>query len=177
MRRLRSSFVRQSARAKCGSSIVAEESALVIFERTYGCKHYEVAVCLNNLAAIKHSQGKSKEAENLYKRALAIKEKVLGSDNPDLALTRFDKLVAIPRETLTPRRGKILYKQPSPFQVRPPRRGFRPRARIARRTGRATGRTRAAGSCGLREAALRTRVAALAATYGQAHGHSPRLAR
>jgi tetratricopeptide (TPR) repeat protein len=46
-----------------------------------------VAVNLNNLAACCQAQGRLDEAEPLYRRALAIKEKLLGNDHPDTALT------------------------------------------------------------------------------------------
>jgi tetratricopeptide (TPR) repeat protein len=44
-------------------------------------------VSFNNLAAIRQAKGEAGEAEELYRRALAIKEKVLGTDHPDTALT------------------------------------------------------------------------------------------
>ena len=40
---------------------------------------------LNNLAALYQAQGRYAEAEPLYKRALAIDEKALGPDHPDVA--------------------------------------------------------------------------------------------
>ena len=40
---------------------------------------------LNNLAGLYVVQGKDAEAEPLYKRALAISEKALGKDHPDVA--------------------------------------------------------------------------------------------
>ena len=61
--------------------------ALEIFEREYGHEHYEIAVNLNNLAALKQAQGRLDEAERLYCRALWIKEKLLGSEHPDVAMT------------------------------------------------------------------------------------------
>ena len=44
-----------------------------------------VATSLNNLAVLYRDQGKYAEAEPLYQRALAIREKALGSDHPDVA--------------------------------------------------------------------------------------------
>ena len=44
-----------------------------------------VAISLNNLAELYRNQGKYDEAEPLYQRALAIREKSLGSDHPDVA--------------------------------------------------------------------------------------------
>ena len=40
---------------------------------------------LNNLAVLYQGQGRYAEAEPLYKRALAIREKALGPDHPDVA--------------------------------------------------------------------------------------------
>ncbi|XP_016335363.1 kinesin light chain 1-like isoform X2 [Sinocyclocheilus anshuiensis] len=44
-----------------------------------------VAATLNNLAVLYGKRGKYKEAEPLCKRALEIREKVLGTDHPDVA--------------------------------------------------------------------------------------------
>ena len=46
-----------------------------------------MASSLNNLALLYQSQGQYAEAESLYKRALAIREKALGPDHPDVART------------------------------------------------------------------------------------------
>ena len=62
-------------------------SALAIFERHLGSEHHEVAVTLNNLAAIAQRGGDVQEAESLYRRALAIKEQTLGPEQPELAPT------------------------------------------------------------------------------------------
>ena len=43
-----------------------------------------MARCLNNLALLDNAQGKYPEAEPLVKRALAVREKSLGPDHPDL---------------------------------------------------------------------------------------------
>jgi tetratricopeptide (TPR) repeat protein len=50
-----------------------------------GPEHPDVARSLNNLAALYDSYGKYTEAEPLYQRALAIREKALGPDHPDVA--------------------------------------------------------------------------------------------
>ena len=42
---------------------------------------------MNNLAALCQSKGNFTEAGRLYERALAIKEKLLGSQHPDVAVT------------------------------------------------------------------------------------------
>jgi tetratricopeptide (TPR) repeat protein len=61
--------------------------ALLIFQKTFGPEHYEVASNLHNLAAVLCARGDLDQAEKLYRRALAIKEKRLGEDSPDAALT------------------------------------------------------------------------------------------
>ncbi len=40
---------------------------------------------LNNLAELYYGQGEYAEAESLYRRALAIQERVLGPEHPDVA--------------------------------------------------------------------------------------------
>jgi tetratricopeptide (TPR) repeat protein len=59
----------------------------VLFTRLYGPDHYEIAVNANNLAALLHARGAHPEAEPLYQRALAIKERLLGPQHPDVAMT------------------------------------------------------------------------------------------
>jgi tetratricopeptide (TPR) repeat protein len=44
-----------------------------------------VANSLNNLADLYGAQGRYARAEPLYQRALAIREKALGPDHPDVA--------------------------------------------------------------------------------------------
>ena len=44
-----------------------------------------MATSLNNLALLYHAQGRYAEAEPLYQRALAIREKVLGPEHPHVA--------------------------------------------------------------------------------------------
>jgi tetratricopeptide (TPR) repeat protein len=51
----------------------------------FGEQDPRFATSLNNLAALYQARGKYVEAEPLYKRSLAIREKVLGPDHPDVA--------------------------------------------------------------------------------------------
>jgi len=53
-----------------------------------------VANSLNNLAQLYGKQGRYAEAEPIYQRALAIREKALGREHPDVAhsLNRLAKL-------------------------------------------------------------------------------------
>ena len=46
-----------------------------------------MATSLNNLALLYKAQGQYAQAEPLYKRALAIDEKALGPDHPDVAVS------------------------------------------------------------------------------------------
>jgi tetratricopeptide (TPR) repeat protein len=59
---------------------------LTIRERVLGLENAEVAMSLNNLAAIYDHQGRYTEAEPLFRRALGIRERVLGPDHLDVAL-------------------------------------------------------------------------------------------
>jgi tetratricopeptide (TPR) repeat protein len=53
----------------------------------FGINHTSYALALNTLATVYVAQQKYDEAEGLYRRALAIREKVLGDDHPDVAHT------------------------------------------------------------------------------------------
>ena len=52
----------------------------------FGKQDPRLATSLNNLALLYRAQGKYAQAEPLYKRSLAIREKALGPEHPDLAL-------------------------------------------------------------------------------------------
>ena len=61
---------------------------LEIWEKTVGPNHPNLSVAhLKSLAELYRYQGLHAEAEQLYKRALAI-EKALGPDHPDVAFIR-----------------------------------------------------------------------------------------
>jgi tetratricopeptide (TPR) repeat protein len=53
----------------------------------FGINHTSYAYILNLLATVYLTQEKYDEAEGLYRRAMAIREKVLGDDHPDVAHT------------------------------------------------------------------------------------------
>ena len=53
--------------------------------KALGPDHPDVAANLNNLAALYYAQGDYAQAEPLFKRALAIRERALGPDHPDVA--------------------------------------------------------------------------------------------
>jgi tetratricopeptide (TPR) repeat protein len=56
-------------------------------ETVGGDRSIEVAITLNNLAAAYQRKGELLEAERRFRRALAIKEKILGPDHPAMAPT------------------------------------------------------------------------------------------
>ena len=56
-----------------------------------------MATSLKNLAELYHVQGKYADAEPIYQRSLAIKEKVLGSEHPSVA-TSLNNLAALYRD-------------------------------------------------------------------------------
>ena len=61
------------------------ENALAIREKALGPEHPDVAVSLNNLAALYDAHGQYSKAEPLYQRALGIWEKALGPEHPRVA--------------------------------------------------------------------------------------------
>ena len=67
-------------------------------ENALGPDHPDVAQNLNNLAMLYDSQGLYEEAEPLYQRALAIREKALGPEHPNVA-TSLEDYADLLRET------------------------------------------------------------------------------
>ena len=57
-----------------------------------------MATSLNNLAELHRTQGKYAQAEPLYTRSLAIWEKALGPNHPDVA-TSLENMAALFRKT------------------------------------------------------------------------------
>lgn len=57
-----------------------------VFEKAYGTD-LRTAVSLGNLGVVVDAQGRHAEAEPLLRRALAMKEKVLGGNSLSVALT------------------------------------------------------------------------------------------
>jgi tetratricopeptide (TPR) repeat protein len=53
----------------------------------FGTDHPGYAVALNKLAIVFLAEGKYSEAEGLFKRALAIREKALGANHSDVGQT------------------------------------------------------------------------------------------
>ncbi len=67
--------------------------ALTLAEKL-GMHDPRLVASLNKLAQLYYAQGKFKQAEPLYKRALEISEIILGADHPDLA-TNLNNLAAV----------------------------------------------------------------------------------
>jgi tetratricopeptide (TPR) repeat protein len=84
------------AAQKQGHYADAEESFLSALEAAekFGPEDTRLATTLNDLAAVYYNQGKYAQAEPLYKRALAIKEKALGPEHPVVA-TSLNNLAAL----------------------------------------------------------------------------------
>lgn len=57
---------------------------LELREQALGASHPEVAACLNNLAVLLKSKGMYGEAEELYMRCIAIKERSMGPTHPQV---------------------------------------------------------------------------------------------
>ncbi|MBU1558141.1 tetratricopeptide repeat protein, partial [Patescibacteria group bacterium] len=70
---------------KYDEAIHLAKKALELLEKALGPDHPDVAISLNNLAALYRSKADYTRAEPLYVRALAIREKALGPDHPDVA--------------------------------------------------------------------------------------------
>src|SRR6476660_8019771 len=65
------------------AQIDAQELERLVKAR-FGADHAYYAGALNKLAIVVQAQGKYGEAEGLYKRALAIREKTLGANHSDV---------------------------------------------------------------------------------------------
>ena len=71
--------------------------ALAIQQKT-GPESLELALTLHNLAAVSAAAGKPEEADRLYQHELRIREKILGADDPGVALS-LESYAAFLRET------------------------------------------------------------------------------
>jgi tetratricopeptide (TPR) repeat protein len=61
--------------------------ALRVYRRVYGPSHREIALILNNLAAVYQQTGRPNRAAKYYRTALEMKRRELGATHPDLAIT------------------------------------------------------------------------------------------
>jgi tetratricopeptide (TPR) repeat protein len=62
--------------------------ALDIWTARFGPEHYEVSVCLHNLAVLQQRRGEAAAALLSFQEALRIRELVLGPAHPELAVVR-----------------------------------------------------------------------------------------
>ncbi len=69
---------------------VKQTKAALSLAEAFGPNDPRLAQTLNNLAFLYETQGNYAEAEPLFKRALAMREKVLGPTHPDVATTLED---------------------------------------------------------------------------------------
>ncbi len=69
------------------AALIEAQKLEAAIKAQFGTNHANYAVALGTLANLDLHQGKYGEANGLYRRALAIREKVLGPDHPDLAST------------------------------------------------------------------------------------------
>ena len=53
----------------------------------FGDEHPAIAESYNNLAGVYQEQGEHKKAEELYKKSLRLREKLLGEEHPDTAVS------------------------------------------------------------------------------------------
>jgi len=75
-----------------------------------GVEHEDLAVIFNNLAALFLETGRLAEAEQLYERALAIKEKMLGARHPEVGVT-LNNLAILHRRSGRPDAARVLYRR------------------------------------------------------------------
>jgi hypothetical protein len=77
-----------SRTGKYSQAIPVAQRLLADLEKAYGPDHRDVAASLNNLAMLYGSQGRDAEVEPLYKRSIAILEKLDGLDASQVAPRR-----------------------------------------------------------------------------------------
>jgi len=84
-RRLNGQVLQLYRAGRYDEAVPLAESVLATRERVLGAEHPDVAMSLNNLAALYRAKGDYRHAEPLYVRALAITEKALGAEHPYVA--------------------------------------------------------------------------------------------
>jgi tetratricopeptide (TPR) repeat protein len=84
--------------------------AVMIFDKSLGPDHPNVATSLNSLAHLLQDTYRPSEAEPLYRRALAISEKSLGPDHPNVA-TSLNSLAQLLQDTYRPDEAEPLYRR------------------------------------------------------------------
>lgn len=74
-----------TAKARFGEAEIVLRQALSATEAYFGSNHYEVALCLNNLAGTLIDTANLDEAESLLRKALFIDEHRVGLNHPEVA--------------------------------------------------------------------------------------------
>jgi CHAT domain-containing protein/Tfp pilus assembly protein PilF len=69
------------------AALVEAQKAEALAKARFGIAHANYGVALYNLGSLYRTLGKYSDAEELFKRALEVKEKAIGTDNPDVADT------------------------------------------------------------------------------------------
>jgi tetratricopeptide (TPR) repeat protein len=93
------------------------QQALTIVERSLGSNDSDLGVILNNLAQLSQAQGRSEEAEPLFRRALTINEKAFPPDHPDTATT-LENYASLLRELNRPREAQPLEQRAKAIRAR-----------------------------------------------------------
>jgi tetratricopeptide (TPR) repeat protein len=75
-----------------------------------GKEHPHTLTVINNLGFLYESQGRYREAEEYYKRALTLRKKILGEDHPD-TLTSINNLAFLYQSQGRHREADPLYKE------------------------------------------------------------------
>jgi tetratricopeptide (TPR) repeat protein len=80
-------IVQLIARGDHAAALLEAQKLEAATKAQFGIDHTNYAFAINTLATIYVAQQKYDEAEGLYRRAMAIREKVLGEGHPDVAHT------------------------------------------------------------------------------------------
>jgi len=83
-----------------------------------GPQHPDLATALGNLALIYYTQGKLVQAESLYRRALAIRERSLGADHL-LVADSLDALAETLLSNVQEDEARVLRKRADEIRTRP----------------------------------------------------------
>ena len=65
----------------------AKHTSSKIGKKARRSEHPDTLMSMNNLAVVLDSQGKYEAAEEMYRRTLELREKVLGSKHPDTLMS------------------------------------------------------------------------------------------
>jgi tetratricopeptide (TPR) repeat protein len=82
-----SAIMQLMVRGDHAAALLEAQKLEVAAKAQFGTNHTSYAYVLNTLATVYVALEKYDEAEGLYRRATAIREKILGEDHPDVAHT------------------------------------------------------------------------------------------